>query len=192
MRRALSVLLLLACAAANGANPPRRVWLRLDGTPAVVSDSQALEVLAAGGRIVRYASQDSQAVPVLGLLGGGDVPTPPPADPLAALRQTLTAAYQTDPDPSKAEHVKALGELYGEAAVQVRTSDKAPAAFLAAMRQAANGLIGDAALPKVRDATAAYLVKLLPTDPAAAWTAESRATAAREFGRLATVLGGLK
>lgn len=190
MKRIGVLVLLAACAAAAGADPPR-VWLRLDGTPAVLTEAQALEVLAGGARTVRYATADAAAPVVVGIVGGGALP--PPADPLAALRETLTAAYASDPDTAKAEHVKALGELYGEAAVQVRTSDKAPAAFLAAMRQAANGLIGDAALPRVRDATAAHLRGAgLPTDPAAAWTAESRATAAREFGRIAQVLGGLK
>ena len=73
------------------------------------------------------------------------------------------------------------------------TTDRGPAAFLAASRQGADGLVGKDALPRVRDATAAHLRGAgLPTDPAAAWTDVTRAEAAREFGRVAQVLGGLK
>ena len=191
MRRTFVLLaLLLACAVAHAADPPRIVWLEVGSAPRVLSQDEALAAIAAGRRIVQYAAPDASSPVVVGLAGAAPVP---PADPLAALRQSLTAAWAAEADPAKGERVKALADLYGAMATQVQTTDKAPSAFLAASRQAADGLIGAAAIPKVRDAAAAYLRGAgLPTDPAAAWTADTRATAAREFGRIGTVLGGLK
>jgi len=190
MRRLIVLAAVLACAVAHAADPPRIVWLEVGSAPRVLSQDEALAAIAAGRRIVQYAAPDASSPVVVGLAGAARMP---PADPLPALRSALTQAYAADPDPAKGEHAKALAELYAAMATQVQTTDKAPSAFLAASRQAADGLIGAAAIPKVRDAAAAYLRGAgLPTDPAAAWTADTRATAAREFGRIGTVLGGLK
>lgn len=192
MRRLIVLAAVLACGLAHAADPPRIVWLEVGGAPRVLSQDEALAAIASGRRIVQYATPDASSPVVVGLARAAPVP---PADPLAALRGSLTAAYAEETDPARAERVKSLGELYAAAAGAIPTTTRSPSACLAATRETANKLITEGGIPKVRDATGAYLVGpplLYPRDPAAAWTPETRATAAQAFQRLAQVLGGLK
>jgi hypothetical protein len=119
--------------------------------------------------------------------GGGDVEAPPAADPL---RDELAALYAKDADPKKAEHARALADLYGWAAAALGGTDYRTAGeFRAALgKKSADALPVDVLLP-LRQRVQVELRKVLPAKAGAALDADTRAKAGALFQRLAKIMG---
>ena len=120
----------------------------------------------------------------------GPGPAPPPPAP-GALKDALRAAYAANMDPDKAASLASLAALWRSAVpFAARPEVETVGDLLTLVSKAAAGLTLDK-LPGVRQAIAAHLRGVLPTDPAAPLTAAVRTTCAAEFARVAEALEGI-
>lgn len=119
------------------------------------------------------------------------VPPTPPTPPPDALEAEVRALYLADADPRKATHAIMLSGFYRQAALAALSADLVKAGDLhAVLARASAGLIPEAALKPIRLRVSAELRKVLPADPEAALTNQSRADASALFSKLAQILGG--
>lgn len=128
----------------------------------------------------------------------GDPPTPPnpipptpvppdPADPLAA---AVAAMYGADQSPTKHADARLLAGVYRELAKQAVPALATAGELATATERARRAAVADRLQP-IRESFGREFGKVMPTDPAAAMTADLRAAAVREFDRYAAILEGL-
>lgn len=119
-------------------------------------------------------------------------PAPPVPDP-DVFPSLLGISYIIDPDPLKAAHVTQLAALYRQSSATVDDPNlKTLDALTARMHSAANTLIGENALPKVRRALADELNVKLGTKAGVTLDADERSLVKSQYQRMATALGGIK
>ncbi len=118
-------------------------------------------------------------------------PTPPgPVDDLAQILQALYGALNED---GKAAHVKALANVYREAAVASADNRyQTVGQLFGAIRQQSLATLPNTALQSMRERLGLVLSQALGTDPAAPLTPATRAKAFETFGRISEILEALR
>lgn len=176
--------------------------------PALLRDSRVAVIMAARtGRFRLLAWTAVAGVPseaavtwvVIGELppgptpvppGPGPTPVPPPPTPDDPLLAVIRPLYNSDPSPTKAADVKALAGVYRAAP----TADPTLATFrdlYANLAAAGSAAVPLSRLAPIRSAIATETAKVLGTDVTAPLTAAGRASARKQFDRVAGCLEAL-
>ncbi len=126
--------------------------------------------------------------------GPGPNPNPTPVPPDDPLAKALQAAFTLETDAGKKSQCTLLATLYKTAATSTVNDAtlKTVGDLYQVMRKAAQSLIPDAALPKVRAAVAAELSAKLPKAASAPLDAATRALAGKTFAKVGAALEGVK
>lgn len=182
----MSAVVLLLAFVGVAKSDVKILWVDQSGN-AITREVALATLEAKGGSLERLATSNGSLVFMV--LTGGTIT--PPAPPVDQMKAAIEKAYASETATDKAVKAKQLSDLFTQGAEQVKTTDKTTKQFLAAMRDAANGLIGAGSLPLVREAIAGELDKILPAKDGP-WDAGSRSNATSTFSNISKVLGGLK
>lgn len=125
---------------------------------------------------------------------GPNPPVPPvPPGPETVLVKDLRAAYAADTGSLKGQHVANLAAVYREVSTKAASPDlKTAGDLLGVLRTAVSSLVPPDALVGVRKRIGTEVSAVLPTDPAVALDASTRAKAADVFGRVASALEAIR
>lgn len=175
----------------------------------------AVAMAAGRYRVLAWSAIDGKptdAVQVTLVVGGGPGPVPPPAPPPAPpppappppappappqpaddLVQILQALYGALNEPGKDAHVKALANVYREAAVASADNRyQTLGQLFGSIRQQSLQTLPNTALQSMRERLGLVLTQALGNDPAAPLTPTTRAKAFELFARIAEILEGLR
>lgn len=125
----------------------------------------------------------------------GDPDTPPdPIVPTDELTKALSEAYSQETSTEKAVQVKLLASVYKAAAILASSKSVMTARqLLTAIQGESKKLLKDTDLLKIRkDTLQPYLNKQLPTDPLKILTDADKATMVTVYGKIGSILEGLK
>lgn len=119
------------------------------------------------------------------------IPPPPPVDPLLTV---LQAAYASDVDPQKAQHLANLAALYNQAATSTVPQPQITTVggLFDVMASAAASLGLKGKLMPVQQAIQSELVRVLPVQRDAPLDQATREVAARAFARVGSLLTQVK
>jgi len=173
----------------------------LDGRSAMLSAARPgrYDVLAWTARGSR-PSAAAYCTVVIGDPGPTPPPVPPappvppvPVPPDDPFYPTLRAAWEQISDPGRTSQRNLLASLYRQAAAEtVRDPNlKTIGDLYAVLKRATAGLLPDTALASVRQAIAAELAAKLLTKADAPLDPATRETCAKQFARMALLLGAL-